>query len=243
MTSFSSVHSNLPTEQVYLVGLSPSIIQAWCQTDHATEFATKVFPSVTDFIHDPNFYAYDRPGCLITELTHRDTQALKLLKELRACKSSIAAIVLAREASIAQVVNAMQSGALKVVELPVETPELIDDFRCALKVSKKTFVRRRRTRDAFRRLQLLTDRERLVLDCVFEGLTNREIAGRLDIGLRTVELRRQSIKLKWGVNSTAELVKVAMMANSEEMENQNQTAISGHDELDGLSQPTTDAAQ
>ena len=54
--------------------------------------------------------------------------------------------------------------------------------------------------------------EKRVLECVVSGMTNREIAGRLDVGLRTVELRRQNFSRKLDVRSVAELVKFAVRA-------------------------------
>lgn len=52
----------------------------------------------------------------------------------------------------------------------------------------------------------LSTRERQVLTLIAEGLTNQQIAYRLNLSVRTVEAQRASIKVKLGVNRRAELV-------------------------------------
>jgi DNA-binding NarL/FixJ family response regulator len=56
----------------------------------------------------------------------------------------------------------------------------------------------------------LTAREREVLCCVAEGLSNKEIAERLFISVRTVENHRYSIGLKMGFKSTLDLIRYAV---------------------------------
>jgi DNA-binding NarL/FixJ family response regulator len=52
----------------------------------------------------------------------------------------------------------------------------------------------------------LTSREKEVFQCIVEGKQNKEIAQRLDIGVRTVETHRENIMKKFGVHSAAELI-------------------------------------
>jgi two-component system response regulator NreC len=56
----------------------------------------------------------------------------------------------------------------------------------------------------------LSPREREVLSLVAEGRTNKEIAGRLSISVRTVERYRASIMNKLGLHNRAELVAYAV---------------------------------
>jgi DNA-binding CsgD family transcriptional regulator len=56
----------------------------------------------------------------------------------------------------------------------------------------------------------LTQRERQVLDGLVQGCSNKEVARRLGIEVRTVETHRRNIYTKLGVKNTAELVKVAV---------------------------------
>ncbi|MEP6511739.1 MAG: response regulator transcription factor [Dokdonella sp.] len=56
----------------------------------------------------------------------------------------------------------------------------------------------------------LAPREREVLHLMVEGLTTKEIASRLDIGVKTAENHRGRILGKLGMRNTAELVRYAM---------------------------------
>ena len=56
----------------------------------------------------------------------------------------------------------------------------------------------------------LTVREQQVLQLIWNGLTNREIALRLKIAVKTVEQHRASMMKKVRVNNTAQLLKTAI---------------------------------
>ncbi|MCC6905361.1 MAG: response regulator transcription factor [Anaerolineae bacterium] len=56
----------------------------------------------------------------------------------------------------------------------------------------------------------LTDREREVLTLIAEGVSNRDIADRLTISVKTVERHRENIMNKLSLHSRTELVKYAI---------------------------------
>jgi DNA-binding NarL/FixJ family response regulator len=58
--------------------------------------------------------------------------------------------------------------------------------------------------------ELLTDRERQVLQLLAEGRTNKEVATALDLGVSTVETHRMNLMKKLGIRNTAELVLYAV---------------------------------
>lgn len=57
---------------------------------------------------------------------------------------------------------------------------------------------------------LLTARERQVLQCIATGKSNKHIARDLDLSFRTVETHRLNIKRKLGIESQADLIRVAL---------------------------------
>jgi DNA-binding NarL/FixJ family response regulator len=58
--------------------------------------------------------------------------------------------------------------------------------------------------------QPLTNREREVLKAVFEGLTNKEIGGRLEVSESTVKAAMQQLFDKMHVRSRSQLVRIAL---------------------------------
>ncbi len=56
----------------------------------------------------------------------------------------------------------------------------------------------------------LTNREQTILLLLAQGESNKEVAGALDISVRTVETHRKNIKRKLGISSTAGLTRYAL---------------------------------
>ena len=59
-------------------------------------------------------------------------------------------------------------------------------------------------------LRHLTNREREVLILIADGLSNKEIASRLNVGVRTVETHRERIMRKLNIHSVAGLTRFAI---------------------------------
>ena len=58
--------------------------------------------------------------------------------------------------------------------------------------------------------ELLTDREREIVQMLAEGESNKEIASKLCISVKTVETHRATIMRKLDINSIVELVHYAI---------------------------------
>ncbi|MGQ0812623.1 MAG: response regulator transcription factor [Nitrospiraceae bacterium] len=57
----------------------------------------------------------------------------------------------------------------------------------------------------------LTPRQREILRLVSQGFTNREVAGRLDISVRTVEVHRFNLMQRLKVSNVAQLMRQALI--------------------------------
>jgi RNA polymerase sigma factor (sigma-70 family) len=68
-------------------------------------------------------------------------------------------------------------------------------------------MRERRVQDSF---ELLTERERQVLQLLAEGKTNKETATILDLSPYTIESHRENLMQKLGLHNTAEIVLYAV---------------------------------
>lgn len=66
-------------------------------------------------------------------------------------------------------------------------------------------------RNSGARASILTPREREVLICIAEGLSNKEIAARSSVSVRTVETHRENIMTKLGIRSVAGLTRFAIV--------------------------------
>ena len=71
-----------------------------------------------------------------------------------------------------------------------------------------------RRRELGRRIERLTPVQREVMDLIVAGKSNKLIARQLDIGIRTVEARRHEVFDQMQAESVAELVRLAIEAQS-----------------------------
>lgn len=94
-------------------------------------------------------------------------------------------------------VRAVASG--KPYFSPTVVAALVDDY-----------VRRLRARGVDDPYELLTDREKEVLQLLAEGRSNKEVATLLDVGLSTVETHRANFMEKLNLHNTAEIVLYAV---------------------------------
>ncbi|HGX92360.1 MAG TPA: LuxR family transcriptional regulator [Candidatus Tenderia sp.] len=67
------------------------------------------------------------------------------------------------------------------------------------------------------RYRQLTPREREVMVLVAEGKTNKDVARRLDISHRTVEIHRRRVMEKLGAASVSDLVSVSVLCGVYEL--------------------------
>ena len=72
------------------------------------------------------------------------------------------------------------------------------------------YVRTLRARGLADSYELLTSREKEVLQLLAEGRTNKEVAITLELGLSTVETHRANLMQKLNLHNTAEIVLYAV---------------------------------
>ena len=122
-------------------------------------------------------------------------------------------VVLAESPNLRSVVRWMQAGAASVLEKPVAREELESELEVALRRDAEEREVRRHEEELQARFATLTEGEEQVLEQLVTGLANKNIAADMQIGLRTVELRRSKILKKTGARSLAELVRLALIAH------------------------------
>jgi two-component system response regulator NreC len=101
------------------------------------------------------------------------------------------------EPDLARAVRAVACG--KTFFSPAIADLLFDDYALRLQ--------RHELQDSY---ELLTDRERQVLQLLAEGMTNKESAATLMLGVSTVETHRLNLMQKLNLHNTAELVLYAV---------------------------------
>ena len=150
--------------------------------------------------------------CLIVDVDLPDVSGLDLQPQLQQAGKSLP-IVMVGQPDVRVAVRAMQQGAITYLPKPCSQDEVTAAIDAALEQARQHEAQRRQQEELRNRFEQLTASEREVLTRVIEGQPNRRIAGEMDIGLRTVELRRSNIMRKTGANNLSELIRLAIQVD------------------------------
>jgi FixJ family two-component response regulator len=168
---------------------------------------TRGYASAEEFLAE---YDGRRPACLVTDVRMLGMSGLELQEELRRRGESIPVIVLTAFASTPGTVRAMKQGAVTLLEKPCRDDELWEAVRDALAADRQALVRDQARDDVRRRLDMLTSKEREVMEYITAGDANKVVARKLGCSVRTVELHRRGVFQKMGADSLAELVRMVV---------------------------------
>lgn len=181
--------------------------KAVAATIQSRGFPVREFSSGEEFLEQ---YDGTERGCLIVDVRMTGISGIELLQKLKATNRMLPAIVITAHSGVQTAVKAMQAGAFTFLEKPTQSHELWQNIAAALQMEVAESARQDRLRTLRERFTTLTPDENGVLRKLLEGQPNKRIASDLDIGLRTVELRRSNIMKKTGANSLAELVRMSI---------------------------------
>lgn len=151
-----------------------------------------------------------RPDCIVSDIRLPGLSGLDLLDHLKSRPCTAPLILITAVGDIEMAVAAMKTGAFDFIEKP------FDEARLRTAIEKAVALRRRHAaRDAEleqlrARFNALSARQRQVMGLAAAGLSNKEIAFRLDISPKTVENHRAWVMERMDARSLADLVRSAM---------------------------------
>lgn len=160
------------------------------------------------------FAEYDpgTPGCLIADLCAVYDAKFRLDDCLTLRAAPLPVIMLSGENDVAAAINAFRQGAMDVVVKPVDPSQLLSRVRHAVQLdTERRQIEEQRAR-VNAKLARLTPRERQVLEMVVAGDSTRQIAARLGVSARTVDVHRARVMRKMQVDGVAKLVTDAAVA-------------------------------
>ena len=155
-------------------------------------------------------YNPDRPGCLVLDSKLPGMTDVELRNALERLGGRHPFIVISDHDDVTSAVEAMRTGAFDCIPSPFSREVFLKRVRQAIDLDTKNREQRELQRDFRKRLQSLTPRECEILDLVVDGELTKNIARKLGIKPKTVEVHRSHITSKMGVNSTAQLVKTVV---------------------------------
>jgi len=161
------------------------------------------------------------PDILLMDITMKEMNGLEAAARLAKERPATRVIILSMHADQIYVRQALQAGAAGYLLKGADLAEL----ELALKAVMRgdTYLSPSISKDlvgnllngktpALNPLDELTPRQREILQLIAEGRTTKEIASRLDLGIKTVETHRAQLMERLDIHDVAGLVKFAIRA-------------------------------
>ncbi len=186
--------------------------------DESLLFSTKIllealgwkvaaYNSPTEFLVRDNLSI---PGCAVLDVrTGLEVQETLIERGF----AHFPLIFLSGHGDIQMAVNAMSKGALTFLEKPVDPERLNQEVTRAVKLGIRRAEEANELNALKRRYRQLTNREKEVLSLVAEGLTNKEIADRLELSVPTIKMHRSRASEKLAMDSVAEITRALILLN------------------------------
>ena len=155
-----------------------------------------------------------QPSIAIVDITLKGSSGLELLKDLRAHKIAVPALVLSMHDESLYAERALRAGArgyLTKHEASAAVLRAIRQIMAGQVYLDRRFMSRMITRitggydTAAEPIDRLADRELEVFDLIGRGLTTREIAAQLGLGITTVDTYKTRIREKLNLENSARL--------------------------------------
>jgi two-component system response regulator FixJ len=177
-------------------------------------FDSQIYSSGAEFLSE----ARVGDDCVLLDIRMPHMDGFSVLAELRKQNPAIPVIMMTGHGDVPTAVKALRLGATDFVEKPFSEDEIIGSIERTLEISSERDARESRKMRALERLQPLTPRETEVLRGLMAGLSNKDIARRLGISHRTVEMHRANMMRDLECTSLSEVVRIAIEANISPLE-------------------------
>lgn len=196
--------------RVWLVDDYPAFV------DITSRWLTGFGYEVRPFVLGNDLLAAYEPGppeCLLLDVRLPDVGWLELLHGVRKLDPFVPVLLITGMPDVEIAVAALKEGVHDFLTKPIESERLHEVVQGALDVSESRAQADGAAREARRRLQRLTAREREVLELLVEGSASKVIAERLGCSKKTVDVHRSAILRKFDVDNVVELVRLYLLTS------------------------------
>jgi len=186
---------------VYIVDDDPSVREALRYMLEGYDFSVFDFENGDDFLSSIDVSA--EPGCLILDSKMPGISGQEVHDKLNKLGTTFSIIFLTGHGDVPMTIKAFRNGANDFFQKPVSATELIPSIK---KAQQASLLRYQKYCNEVL-FSVLTNREKELFYLVSEGLTNKQIADKLSVSLRTVEVHRSKMMLKLKAGNITDLVK------------------------------------
>lgn len=144
--------------------------------------------------------------CIIKYINNEEHQSTSGINPLNNIDNIIPVIIITENPSIEICRESFKNGAFEYFSLPLKDVELQDAINNALDVFERSFERYQLFTSLSEKFKKLSNREKEVMEMIFDGNTSKEAAEKLSLSPRTIEVHRSNIYTKLKIKSLPQLV-------------------------------------
>jgi two-component system response regulator FixJ len=171
-------------------------------------YATEVYASGAEFLREARLTR----GCVLLDLRMPEMSGHQVQAEMVRRGVDLPVVIMSGHGDVDAAVEAMKLGAVDYLSKPAREEALFAAVERALTHHREAESRRAAAAAAAMRLQRLSPRESQILQGLLAGLSNKEIARRLGLSPRTVEMHRANMMDDLGITNLAEALRLGIDA-------------------------------
>ena len=196
-----------PDQCVYIVDDDEAVRDSLSALLESKGYAVTSFGSAPEFLETARSLS---AGCVVVDIRMPEMDGLELQQRLIERSLGFPLIVITGHGDVPLAVRAMKAGAIDFIEKPFALEAILDSLAAAFARLATPTGQDPAAVAAASKLNLLSPREREVLEGLLAGLPNKSIAYDLGISPRTVEIHRARLMDKMGARSLSELIRLAL---------------------------------
>lgn len=209
----SENHTNIKSAIISIIDDDVGFSQSLAATLTKVGYSVQVFTSANAFLEQP---LPTQPSTVLIDFLLPGMTGLELCREINARNLPCTFSVITGHADVPSAVEAIQLGAVDLLEKPFGMHRLLEVVSKALSLAQTRVSNRMIEASVFELIESLTPRERQILDDIANGFVTKQIAQRLAISTRTVDVHRSRIKQKLGIESPLQLANVLAALKSKQ---------------------------
>lgn len=189
---------------IYLVDDDAAVCHALSVFLSASGYSARIFPSAEAFLEVADNMV---EGVMLLDQRMGGMSGMELQNELVKRGSDLSIIFISGHGNVQMSVKAMKAGATNFLEKPFSNEDLLASISEAFLYLDSNKKQHDLAAEAGECYASLTDREREVLKYVVDGMSNKDLAERLGVSNRTVEVHRSRGMKKMKAESLPDLVR------------------------------------
>ena len=147
--------------------------------------------------------------CIVAGILLPRMNGLDLQEHLKEAGDFVSIVFVTECSDLSILVHAIRAGAVDVLEKPVNDEVLLAAIERGVLRTRFERLEQVRRLDIEHRFKSLPARQREVFALITAGFLNKQVGAKLGISERTVKVHRERLRRKMGVDSLAELSRIA----------------------------------